>query len=466
MKRRIIGRTIAGRNSRLLGMGLAFCLSGAALLEADDWPVWLGPRGDNSSSETGWLKDWPESGPPRLFEKKIGGGYSTVVVASGRLILFHREQDELVVSCLGALDGVETWSFRYPTDYVDRYGYSGGPRCSPLIDQTSELSRVFTLGPKGVLHALDLATGNELWKTDLQGDHGLPPGFFGVGAAPLLAGDRLFVNLGGTDADTGLTFAIDKSTGNVVWKTPSGGGAYAAARLAEMDGAPQLFVFHRTGMSCYHPESGKEKWRFLWHARIYDSVNASTPVIADDLLFFSAAYNTGSAVLRVKKDSYELVWKDDRETREKALESHWSNVNLVDGFLYGFSGRHQPESALSCVELATGKVRWRWRDVLGRGSMLYADGHFIALGERGDLALLKLNPEQHEEIARVEGVLGYPAWTPPVLANGLLYLRDEEKLICMNLRVQAKPPLRETDRKKEAQGKEKSPLDRPSKTDP
>jgi outer membrane protein assembly factor BamB len=436
MKLQIIGRTLVARNRRLFGPWLA-CVLSAGFLYGGDWPVWLGPTGDNSSPETGWLKEWPESGPPRLFEKATGGGYSAVVVASGRLVLFHREGDELVVSCLGALDGAPAWSFRYPTDYVDRYGYSSGPRCSPLIDLASEPARVFTLGPKGVLYALDFATGKKLWRSDLQGDYDLPSNFFGVGAVPLLAGERLYVNLGGTDFDTGLTFAIDKSTGKVVWKTPSGGGAYAQARLAEIDGEPQLFVFHRTGMSCYHPESGKEKWRFLWHSRIYDSVNATTPVVASDLLFFSAAYNTGSTVLRVKKESYEVVWQDSRDSRDKALESHWSNVNLVDGYLYGFSGRHQPEGALSCVELATGKVRWRWRDYLGRGSMLYADAHFIALGERGDLALLKLDSEGHEELARVEDVLGSPAWSPPVLANGLLYLRDERKLVCMDLRVKA-----------------------------
>jgi outer membrane protein assembly factor BamB len=421
----------------------------AMSVAADDWPEWLGPTRDGVSAERGWLKDWPDTGPPRLFERAIGDGYSAVAVARGRLILFHRVGEEERVESLDPWTGQSTWKSSYPTDYEDRYGYGGGPRSSPLIEPAA--GRVYTLGAQGVLAALELATGKPLWKHEIEKEHRLEQNFFGVGAAPIVWKDLIIVNLGGTHrsaftggrnaspgssslVETGFTIAYKKEGGELAWKSPTDGGSYSTPRAAEIDGAPQLFVFHRGGMTCFDPRDGKERWKFPWMSRTYESVNAATPVIQGDVLFFSAAYKTGSVALKVKRDGYQLLWKDDLQAPEKVLETHWSTAICVDGFLYGFSGRHEEEALLSCVELLTGKVRWREETPLGRGSLLHSDGHFLALGEHGDLALLKLSPEGYKELRRVKGLLRYPAWTPPVLSGGLLYLRDERKLICLDLR--------------------------------
>ncbi len=400
-----------------------------------DWPIWLGPNHDATFDEKGWLKEWPEAGPPRLFEIEVGEGYSSVVVAAGSLILFHRVGGRMHVDNLDPLTGRRKWRFSYPTDYVDRYAYSGGPRCCPQIDLSERPRRVYTLGPEGVLHALDLKSGAKLWRRDLLTEFGLDNSFFGVGAAPALHGKRLFVNVGGTGFEaSGLTIALDKKDGSTAWTRKTAGGAYAAARVARIAGADQLFIFHRGGMACFDPEQGKRKWDFPWHSRAVESVNATTPLVVGDVLFFTATYRTGGVALRVKKSSYEVLWKDDLRSRDKILDSHFSNVIHVGGYIYGFAGRREPEGALHCVELATGKVLWRWRSYLGRGAMLYSDGHFIAQGERGDLVLLKLSPEGYEELRRVPRVLKWPAWAVPTVAHGLLYLRDEEKLVCMDLR--------------------------------
>ncbi len=401
---------------------------------AEDWPEWLGPTRDSVSRETGWLKDWPGEGPRRLFEKAIGEGYSGISVARGHLILFHRVKDEMVLEDLDPLTGAVKWRFAQPTDYEDRYGYSGGPRAQPLIHLEGEKGRVYSLCPMGVLNALDLSTGKKHWGRDLESELHLDGFFFGVGAAPVIDGKLLFLNLGGTDPGTGLTLALERTTGEIVWKAPTDGGAYAAARVAEIDGARHLFIFHRGGMTCFDPTSGGERWRFPWQSRVYESVNAATPVIVGDILFFSATYGTGGVALRVTRDSFDTIWKDDVNSREKSIETHWSTANYLDGYLYGFSGRHEQGCDLRCVDLKTGKVEWKWESYLGRGSMIFSDGHFIALGERGDLALLKLGPGGHEEVRRVPGVLRHPSWTPPALANGLLYLRDEHRLICLDLR--------------------------------
>jgi outer membrane protein assembly factor BamB len=417
---------------------LALLAAGASPLAADDWPSWLGPAGDGSSRETGWLKDWPPGGPPRLFEKAVGEGYSAVAVAAGRLILFHRVRDEIRVESLDPLTGEGRWRFGYPTDYTDRYGYNGGPRCAPIVHGVAGKPLVFALGPTGSLHALDLATGKAVWARELEKELGLPSNFFGAGAAPLLDGKLLFVSLGGTETGTGAALALDAATGATAWRSPTDGGSYAAPRIAEIDGERQLFVFHRGGLSAFDPSSGRERWKFPWRSRLHESVNAATPLVAGDVLFFSSTYGMGAAALRVKKDSFDVLWQDDPRLREKKLDIHWSTPNLVSGLVYGFAGRHEEGSALRCVDLLTGRVHWSWESYLGRGSMLHSDGHFIALGERGDLALLRLSREGHEELRRVPRVLSYPAWTPPVLANGILYLRDESKLIAMDLRTRRK----------------------------
>ena len=427
-----------------LTAAIGLALLAAPPLEGDDWPIWLGPTRDGISRETGWRKDWPAEGPPRLFDKSIGEGYSAVAVSRGRLLLFHRVRDEERLESLDPLTGKEGWKAGSPTDYVDQYGYNNGPRAAPVVDPGSASGPgcVYTISAKGLLQCLELSSGRKLWSHDIEGEFKVERFFFGVGPAPLIDGNLVVVNLGGADMGTGTTFAFDKLDGRLAWKTATDGGSYAVVQPAEIDGARHLFVFHRGGLSCLDPQGGRERWKFPWHSRLYESVNAATPLVIGDIVFFSASYRTGGVSLRVRKDSHEVLWKDDLESREKILDTHWSTATHVDGHLYGFGGRHEGEAQLTCVELKTGRVLWRWASELGRGSAIYADGHFIALGERGDLALLKLSPKGHEEVKKLPRVLSYPAWTPPVLANGVLYLRDEKRLIAFDLRprVTVSPP--------------------------
>ncbi|MEC9352536.1 MAG: PQQ-binding-like beta-propeller repeat protein [Planctomycetota bacterium] len=420
----------------VLSSTLAF---GPRAARCEDWPHWLGPRHDGSSAEKGWLKKWPEKGPPRLWEQDIGSGYSSITTSGGRLLLFHRVENSLHVDSLDPGTGKRQWRFSYPTDYEDLYGYDSGPRCAPAVYQGA----VYTLGPKGLLHCLEVETGKKRWMIDIRTRYSIGANFFGTGATPLVTAGKIFCNLGGIRFITegkrdGMAFAFDAKTGKELWKTVSDGGSYASPSLAEIDGAKHLFIFHRGGLSCYDPATGKERWKFPWHARFRDSVNGATPLVVGDKVFFSATYGIGSVCLQVRKDSYKTVWKDDISKRGRILDIHWTPPNYLDGHLYAFSGRNPPDAMFKCVELATGKVKWEWRSYFYRGSMIYSDGHFIAMGEFGDLALLQLSPAGHKELTRVPRVLTTPAWTVPTLSGGLLYLRDTKKLICMDLRAKKK----------------------------
>src|SRR5690606_11769881 len=179
----------------------------------------------------------------------------------------------------------------------------------------------------------------------------------------------LYFHLGGREftRGTGYTFALDAKTGEVRWKTPNHGGSYASPTLAKIGDTKHLFVFHRGGLSSYDPATGNERWMYEWHSRFFESVNGATPLVVGDLVLFTATYGTGAVCLRVTPESYEEVWRDDPSRREKILEVHWAPLNYLDSHVYGFSGRHARGTTLNCVELATGKVKWKWESFLYRG---------------------------------------------------------------------------------------------------
>jgi hypothetical protein len=198
----------------------------------------------------------------------------------------------------------------------------------------------------------------------------------------------------------------------------------------------------RQGLVSVNPTNGGVNFSFWFRSRANDSVNAMTPVVIDDLILISAAYyKVGSVLLRVKPDgkAVEELW------RGTVLETHWSTPILHQGYLYAFSGRNEPDAHFRCAELKTGKLMWD-RDeswvphstpqpkVFGRGSAIMADGKLIALGEGGLLGLFKLNPNKPEEICRSQiAELHHPCWAAPVLSRKRLYLRSEDRLICLDL---------------------------------
>jgi outer membrane protein assembly factor BamB len=185
-------------------------------------------------------------------------------------------------------------------------------------------------------------------------------------------------------------------------------------------------------------------FQFPWRATKLESVNASSPVVVGNEVFISEAYGPGSALLRIKPGGYEVVWKDDLRSREKAMELHWNTAVFHEGRLYGSSGQHGGAAELRCIEWATGKVKWS-EPRLTRSSLLYADGRLVCLSENGELRLLRATPERYDELAEFtprdsagEPLLTPPAWAAPVLSHGLLYIRGGNRLVCLELIPQPK----------------------------
>ena len=442
----------------------------------NDWPRFLGLRGDNTSAETGLVDKWSTNGLPVVWEKEIGSGYSAPSIAGRKLVLHHRVHDEELVDCFDAATGESIWRYKSPSTFADPYGYNNGPRCTPTLAS----NRCYTFGAGGRLSCLDLETGKMIWQRETAKEWTVPEPFFGVGSTPLLEGDRLIVMVGGQP--NSAVVALDPATGSTVWE--SGGkstwqgaatigwrgeapyrwtgeekmASYSSPVGATIHGRRTILCLTRQGLIGLNPTNGAIYFSRWFQSQVNDSVNAMCPVVKDDLVLISAAYyHIGSVLLRVQPDgrSVEEVWRSPKPGTERdfeggrptapVLEIHWNTPVLHDGYLYAFSGRNEPDATFRCVEFRTGKLMWtreeRWRShsssqpaVCGRGSAIMADGRLIVLGEGGRLGLFAVNAQSPEEICAWQvPQLHYPCWTAPVLSKKRLYLRSEDRLLCLDV---------------------------------
>ena len=455
----------------------ALCALPGGVLVAEDWPWFLGPRHDGTSSETNIQLQWGETGPPVLWKQEIGTGYSAPSVLGDRLVVHHRQKDHEVISCRSVATGKEIWNYRYESQFSDPYGYNNGPRCSPILHD----NRCYTLGAEGMLCCTQLDSGDQVWQVALSEAFDLPDWFFGVGCSPILDGNRLIVLVGG-QANSGVV-AFDISDGSVIWKAVGKDTwdgvtdvhrnkpyewtgsemvvSYSSPIIATIHGQRHLLCLVRQGLVSLNPETGQQNFSYWFRPKVHESVNAARPVVIGDKIFLSAAYRLGSALIKVHPDGNAVteVWRDAEN-----MLAHWSTPIHVNGVIYGFSGRHENQGELRCIRVEDGEIVWnttgfsgRVQDLArdrtsgkiinkvtgkevpfpyyGRGSLICVGDRFIVLGERGTLAVVHVDSEQFVEDCRTSfAEIDYPAWAAPVLANGRLYLRSESWLICLDLR--------------------------------
>ena len=426
--------------------------------DGTDWPAFLGPTGDGKSSQTGILLDWPANGPPVRWHVELGSGYGGAAVSDGRLFIFDRTGDEARLRCLDSVTGSQQWQFTYPSDYRDLYGYDNGPRCCPVVDG----DRVYLFDAAGILHCVRASDGERLWRTDTMQQFGVVQNFFGVSSAPVVEGDLLIVQIGGSPPESkqapprqldrvsgngsGIV-AFHKRTGKVHYQITDELASYTSPCLATIDGRRWCFVLARGGLVGFEPASGRVDFQLPWRAKPLESVNASSPVVVGDEVFISEAYGPGSALLRIRPGGYDFVWRDDPRRRQKAMQTHWNTAIHYAGYLYGSSGRYANNALLKCIDWKTGQEQWSVPG-LARCSLLYVEGHFICLSETGALLLFRANAKKFDLLSQVvpseidssgnqRPLLKQPAWAAPVLAQGLLYVRGADRLICLDL---TRPP--------------------------
>jgi outer membrane protein assembly factor BamB len=458
----------------LAGLATANCA-------AEDWPGFLGPRGNNTSSETGLLERWPTNGPPLVWGRQIGSGYSAPSVLGNQVVVHHRIKDEERVEAFEAQTGKPLWHFSSPSHYVDPFGYNNGPRCTPLLTS----NRCYTFGAEGRLVCLDTRTGALVWQRETAREWNIPKPFFGVGNTPLLEGNKLMVMVGGQPSAT--VVALDAETGQTLWENVGQGtwqevrtigwegerpyqwtgeeklASYSSPVAATICGQRHLLCLTRQGLVSLNPTNGAVNFCRWFQSPVEQSVNAMCPVVWDDLVLISPAYyRIGSVLLRIQPEgkTFEEVWRSPTVPPERdpasgrllppVLEVHWNTPVLHQGYLYAFSGRNEVDATLRCLDVRSGRVLWsrdeRWRahssrqpPVYGRGSAILADGKLIVPGEGGKLGLFAPNPKEPEELCSWQvPQLHYPCWTAPVLSGKRLYLRSEDRLLCFDLGRQAR----------------------------
>ncbi|MCH7989854.1 MAG: PQQ-binding-like beta-propeller repeat protein [Planctomycetes bacterium] len=393
-----------------------------------DWPQWRGINRDGRSAETGLLDSWPKEGPTAVWKNKnIGLGFSTVSIADGRVFTQGNVDGEGRIFCIDEKTGKTIWSVNSPAEkgeYIHKRR-GNGARGTPAVDG----NRVYTIGGGGAVTCLETKTGKVLWSLhlidDLKGAGRRPgrvPGW-GFSESPLIDGNHVIVTPGGSD---GAVAALDKLTGDVVWRSTEliDGASYSSAIAADVLGVHQIIQFTSGHVSGLDASNGKLLWDYSESTNT--RANVSSPIYSDGFVFSSSGYGTGGGLVKIVRNGNEF--KAEEVYFSKDMTNHHGGIVLVDGYLYGF-GRQ-----LLCMDLKTGNIAWRSRKVV-KGSLCYADGHFYYLSQANRVSLIEANPKEFVEKGRFEiPDSGRESWAHPVVANGRLYIRDQNTLTAYNIK--------------------------------
>jgi outer membrane protein assembly factor BamB len=401
---------------------------------AADWPQWHGPKRDNVSVEKGLLRQWGPEGPALAWQASgLGLGFSSLAITNGRIFTMGDHGAEQFVEALDGQTGKMLWKTKIGPSHEDEYG---GPRATPTVDGTL----LYAVGTEGDVLCLETATGKEVWRKSLSKDFGgqMMSGWK-FSESPLVDGDRLIVTPGARDA---TLVALDKKTGKEVWRTatpdlgPNGrdGAAYSSVMISNGAGVKQYVQLLGRGVIGVRASDGK----FLWnYNRVANNVaNIATPVVQGDFVFASTGYQTGSALLKLAKSgegvtASEVYWLDS-----KTFQNHHGGYVLVGQHIYGGHGHRR--GAPICLDFASGQKIWGGEGTRNEGTgsaaVTTADNLLYFRYEDGTMMLIEATPEGYKPKGhfKIPGV-SRPSWAHPVVLNGKLYLREDDKLLVYNV---------------------------------
>lgn len=386
-----------------------------------DWPQFLGPARDGTTTETVAIPVSSE-GPPRRWKVEAGSGFSGPVVRSGRAYLFDRMADEERVRCLDLTSGRLVWEHRAPTAYVDNFGFDNGPRGTPA----TTTNRMVVFGAEARLTCLNLADGKPVWTVETGRELGADRGFFGPACSPLILSNRVLLNLGNQDG--GGVAAFDLTSGKLLWKATDHEAGYAApvpGPALAPGGPPTALFFTREGL-VQTTLDGEVQLTQRWRSRQSASVNAASPLVRSNEVFLTTSYDTGGLLLRLTGRTATEAWSND-----EALSAHYATPVRREEFLYGFHGRQERGTEFRCVEWSTGKVRWS-ADGLGAGTVALAGDQLVLLLESGELLVAAADPRSFRQLARAQ-VMGKGTRAPFAVAEGTVVARDTRNLYCFEV---------------------------------
>lgn len=417
--------------------GLLLAPAAELTVKPTDWPQYRGPNRDAISPEKGLLQKWPEKGPAKLWTVSgVGGGYSTVAVVDGFVFGTGKKDKKEHLWKLKESDGSEVWST--PFADVKDVGYGEGCRSTPCY----AAGKVYAISPGGTLACVDADKGTVVWKKDFADKEfgGKMMSGWGYSESVLVDGDKLICTPGG---DAAAVAALNPKTGAVIWKTAvtkAGGAGYASPIKAEVGGVPMYITLlgKSGGVVGVHAKTGKLLWQYTKTAN--GTANIPSVVVKDDLVFTSTGYGDGgSALLKLKADSKGGVTADElKYYSSKELQNHHGGMVAVGDYIY-FGNAHNQGKPV-CVEFKTGDIKWKEDASPGKGdgsaAVAYADGMLYFRYQNGVMVLLKADPKEFAFVSRfdIPEKSGKPSWPHPTIANGKLFLRDQDKLHCFNIK--------------------------------
>jgi len=409
----------------LLFFGVAPLSASAATV----WPSWRGPDRDNRSPDTNLLKSWEKDGPPLVWTfDNAGKGYSSPAIVDGVLYLTGSRDGEVLLMCLDAATGKETWSTPIGRDPERGYntGWGAGTRGAPTVGD----GLVYAMSATGNVAAVQTSDGKVKWTIDLVKDYGGKIPDWGYSESPLLDNGRLLVTPGG---DGGAIVALDPATGEEIWRSKelTDGAQYSSIIAADVDGKRQYIQLFMNTLAGVDAANGDLLWTSRWPAG--RTAVIPTPIHHNGRVYITSGYGAGSKLVAISNDGAEDVWDN------KVMKNHHGGVVLIDGYVYGFSDG----GGVICQNFETGEMVWSERgEGIQKGAIHYADGMLYCLDEHeGSVFLIEASAKGYQEHGRFNlpretelrrGTSG-KVWTHPVVINGKLYLRDQDLLFCFDV---------------------------------
>ncbi len=394
------------------------------------WPQFRGPRRDGICDETGLLSSWPESGLKTLWSAAdLGRGFSSPVIANGRIFITGDVEDELRIFALD-LNGKPIWQATNGSYWKDPYP---GARSTPAYSA----GRLYHLNAHGRLACFEAETGKELWAVNILEKFKGQNITWGISECLLVDDRAVYATAGGSEA---LCVALDKTTGEVLWKSAplfdSEGersvenASYVSPILVRFAGRNLLIGCSLRHLYCVDAENGQIQWTRRMPTTY--SVLSMMPAVVGDGIFMTAPNGKGGRLFRLLPPSgaagkvgMEELWS----TRLDTLQGCVVNVNdrLLGAFYPGRKG-------WAAVDTKNGEVLYTAPDFV-KGAGLYADQRLYALCEDGWMLLLEPTDKQFEVRGRfrLADASRRDAWAHPVIHNKRLYLRYHDTLHCYDI---------------------------------
>jgi outer membrane protein assembly factor BamB len=395
------------------------------------WPHLRGPTHDAVSPETGLADAWPTKGPPVLWMRELGPGYSALIAVGGRVYTQDQDLAGQSVLCLDADSGQTIWEYRVGWPY-EPGGMYPGPRSTP----TWHDGRVYFTSPYGLAGCLGADDGRLLWSVDLKRQFGGRGFDFGYACSPLVDDGKVILPAGGKGASVVALHALDGST---IWASGDEPASYASPMPLVLGGRRYVAAFLQNTLALLDLKTGRIAWQHR-SSRGYDE-HSSQPLYQEPYLMVASPFHAGARTYRLessgaapaKGGQIEAVetWHNEKMSNDTA-----SSV-LVDGCVYGFDLRdpqarpHRPSRGeFRCLDLRTGQIRWSSAEP-GHATVIAADGKLLMLNDQGQILLTRANPDRYEELGRAQIFSGEICWTAPALARGRLYLRSPTRAACV-----------------------------------